>query len=53
MRKEEEEDEGVMMNLKEIEEWRGIWIGSDVIGNGEKILVLEFSRENHHFLVKV
>lgn len=27
------------------------WIGSDVFGNGEKILVLlEFSRENHHFL---
>ena len=51
LEKEEEKDEGVMMNLKDIEELRGIWIGSDVFGKGEKILgLLEFSRENHHFL---
>lgn len=31
LEKEEEEDEGVMMNLKEIEEWRGIWIGLDLM----------------------
>lgn len=42
-----------MLDLKEIEEWRGNWIGSDVFGNGEKILVLEFSRENHHFLEEI
>jgi len=29
LKKEEGEDEEVMMNLKEIEDWRGIWIGSD------------------------
>jgi len=29
LKKEEGEDDEVMMNLKEIEGWRGIWIGSD------------------------